>query len=311
MLFKNRELQSCYDFDQEVPDEKANLLSLAKEIYEMTDILCKYYSANEIIELYYPDLYDHKVYMDFHNVENYTWNRSVNEIQQLLYRKKINGKFQNQFSINKALDNFHVEEPKHKQEYKAYLQILYFFYFLHYFIYPKVNIFSMFNEENMSYLDSYDHSSYSSFIMYNLQSNQGLLSDFCEECDYLDETMKNIDLKLRKFISSDEVCIYLSDLISEADAFVDKNKIDEDAKLTLMDYFHYYSMYTYCHDLLLNLNAYKNTLDDLKLIVFPPAHWQNLYLNLQTLDDFIMSDELYAFCKQTYRKVEVRDKIKF
>ncbi len=152
MLFEDKELRSVYDFDREVPDHKANLYELSKELFKLTHLIAN----KKQVKFYYPNINNQSIYVDYYHISEDVFSRSQNDIKELLYRNEIAGKDQQQFSLNKNPKQFHIYEPDDLDDYKHYLQLLYFFYILNYFVYPKKNIFKLLSLSHFKNLQSYD-----------------------------------------------------------------------------------------------------------------------------------------------------------
>ena len=102
MLFDLYELKSRYELEYELGDYDANLNILSKEIFNITSKLYSLYIEKEVVRFHYKANNNRNVYVDFQNVSENTWFRSEAEIKEILYRPKVKGQFQKQFSINKG-----------------------------------------------------------------------------------------------------------------------------------------------------------------------------------------------------------------
>lgn len=126
MLFNKKELQSNFDIGQNLFDEQANINCLAEEIIRVTDLIS---SIEGRIVCRHTDQNGKEVFIDKANIDEATWNRGKEEIKQILIRKD-----KSKFALNNRLENFEVHEPEDSNEYKRYLQVLYFFYMMNYFL---------------------------------------------------------------------------------------------------------------------------------------------------------------------------------
>jgi len=148
MLFKNKELQSNFDIGEDLSNEQANINCLAEEIIRITE---KIYNIEGKIVCRHRDQNNREVFVDRVSIDEATWDRGKEEIKQILVRND-----KSRFALNNRLENFEVHEPEDLNEYKRYLQVLYFFYMMNYFIFPKENIFKSLSLENMNYKKSYE-----------------------------------------------------------------------------------------------------------------------------------------------------------
>ena len=320
MLFDDFELRSKFELEYKLSDEDASLYALSKEISRMTMLLYDRYLAKEHVRFHCKGNNDSTVYVDFKNIGEQTWFRSIPEIKEILYRSKINGKFQKQFSLNKALGNFNINEPTDAENYKRYLQLLYIFYMINYFAFPSKNIFKILKKEQMSYLTTYDEGTeqgiYLSFILSNLLSGDALYA-FIIKMDELSNMMNAVSIRFldADFNETGQTLLEKTDKTIQKvyEQIRDKETMHEtdDVIQRAVDYFHSYSMYAYSVDMLFNLTADKELFQFGQLLVKPFEIWKHSYIFLEDLDDFLLSNEVFLFCKQLNKKVEVRDKIKF
>lgn len=169
MLFTNEMLQSNFDIGQNLSDEQANFNFLAEEIKKVTESIL---NMEERLICRHTDQNGKEIFIDKVNIDEATWNRSKEEIKQILRRKD-----QNRFALNNRLEAFGIYEPNELLEYKKYLQLLYFFYMMNYFIFPKGNIFKSLSLENMDFKKSYEEGAiegnYLSFVISNLLDEIG------------------------------------------------------------------------------------------------------------------------------------------
>ncbi len=320
MLFDIPELKSIFELDNDLENQYANLNALSEEIYRITNLLYDFYNNHKMVCFHYKANNDTKIYVDFHNVSDNTWFRTVAEIKEILYRSKINGLFQNQFSLNKCLENFEIREPNDEENYKKYLQLLYLFYIINYFAFPKKNIFKILRKEHRSYLTTYDEGLeqgvYLSFIISNLLTDSEL-TKFIQKSNEISTLMSEISIKISSFN-------YIGDYQKIIDNFEIKiknsfynvktnnmNLLMNSVVETAIDYFQNYAMNSYSLDLLSNLTKEKDLFKFEKLEIKAPELWKRKYVLLDELDEFLYSDELIMFCKQSNKKLEIRDKIKF
>lgn len=311
MLFQKQELASLFDFDKNLPDHLANLDVLASEILSITQILQLYYNNNESISFHVKDNNHRTVFVDLYNVSEKTWYRNKNEIKEILYRGKVNDHYQTQFSINKALTVFGIEEPHEKVEYKKYLQLLYFFYIINYFAFPKKNIFKLLSKKHYNYLHSYDegieNGQYLSFIMSNILTNKETLAYYIDKTQLISVLMNDLSLKINERVLD----------IDSNQLLIIKKQIESSSKKTqsvlndLIAYCESFAMMSYCQGMYDNLTLDPEIFHFEPLKIAPFSIWKKEYILYENLDQFLYSNELYIFCKQIEGKVEVRDKLKF
>ena len=320
MLFDDPELRSNFELEYQLSDEDASLHALSKEISRMTMKLYDHYLAKRHVRFHCKGNDGTSIYVDFTNINEQTWFRSIPEIKEILYRSKINGKFQKQFSLNKALEDFNIKEPEDEENYKRYLQLLYVFYMINYFAFPNKNIFKILKREQISYLTAYDEGCeqgiYMSFILSNLLNGAALYT-FVLKTDEMASMMNAVSMKLLNLDHGEtsQTLIEKTDkMIQEASEQTrEKERTDEtnDVIQRAIDYFHNYSMYAYSVDLLFNLTSDKELFRFDQLQIGPFEIWKHRYVFLENLDEFLLSDEVFLFCKQSAKKIEVRDKLKF
>lgn len=318
MLFDLYELKSRYELEYELGDYDANLNILSKEIFNITSKLYSLYIEKEVVRFHHKANNNRDVYVDFQNVSENTWFRSEAEIKEILYRPKVKGQFQKQFSINKGLEYFGVKEPIDEKDNKKYLQLMYLFYIVNYFAFPNKNIFKMLSKNHKSYLTTYDEGLeqgvYLSFILANLLNGKYLyqfvykMKEMSQLMDMVSQRLLDIDYQHEYKRTYDYFETAIQNSIKNIEDVNDNFEgVVEDA----IDYFHHYAMHSYTQDLLLNLIQNEDMFRFNQLEVKPYESWKQKYVSLDGLDDFLYSDEVYSFCRQTKNKIEVRDKIKF
>lgn len=318
MLFDLYELKSRYELEYELGDYDANLNILSKEIFNITSKLYSLYIEKEVVRFHHKANNNRDVYVDFQNVSENTWFRSEAEIKEILYRPKVKGQFQKQFSINKGLEYFGVKEPIDEKDNKKYLQLMYLFYIVNYFAFPNKNIFKMLSKDHKSYLTTYDEGLeqgvYLSFILANLLNGKYLyqfvykMKEMSQLMDMVSQRLLDIDYQHEYKRTYDYFETAIQNSIKNIEDVNDNFEgVVEDA----IDYFHHYAMHSYTQDLLLNLIQNEDMFRFNQLEVKPYESWKQKYVSLDGLDDFLYSDEVYSFCRQTKNKIEVRDKIKF
>lgn len=314
MLFNNKELQSNFDIGQNLPDEQANINCLAEEIIRVTDLIS---STEERIVCRHKDQNDKEVFVDKLNIDEATWNRRKEEIKQILIRKD-----KSKFALNNRLEYFGVYEPSEPLEYKKYLQVLYFFYMMNYFIFPKENIFKSLSLENVDYKKSYEEGAlkgnHLSFIVLNLFDDDDAFYYFCNT----NNEFNNISYQIEKLIEN--IAVERFDLAStnklekSIENIIYSNQITArehsvNPVIQLVEYCNQYNHLVYCVDLLSNLeddNLY-NLFYTEEFEILPPDIWKNMHISLEDLNEFLMSDDLFYFCKQTIGKIESKQRHNF
>lgn len=314
MLFNNKELQSNFDIGQNLPDEQANINCLAEEIIRVTDLIS---STEGRIVCRHKDQNDKEVFVDKLNIDEATWNRRKEEIKQILIRKD-----KSKFALNNRLEYFGVYEPSEPLEYKKYLQVLYFFYMMNYFIFPKENIFKSLSLENVDYKKSYEEGAlkgnHLSFIVLNLFDDDDAFYYFCNT----NNEFNNISYQIEKLIEN--IAVERFDLAStnklekSIENIIYSNQITArehsvNPVIQLVEYCNQYNHLVYCVDLLSNLeddNLY-NLFYTEEFEILPPDIWKNMHISLEDLNEFLMSDDLFYFCKQTIGKIESKQRHNF
>lgn len=313
MLFENSVLKSKYDFVNELPDELSNLTSLAKEIYKQTDLIYSLYAEGQIISIHHTDNNENNIIFDFNQVSEKTWSRDVAEIKEILYRLETKeGNDQQQFSISKSLKKMNVYEPVDLNDYKHYLQVLYFFYMMNYFVFPNVNIFKKLSHHNMNYNASYDEGTtdgiYLSFIATNIFDNQEALNEFITETNSLNEIQECLAECLKYIYTEYDIS---DENVNMFNDFKSNSSSENSVFKNLVYFIHSYAMKSYCYDLLNNLNEEDNIFYFEELDIPPFADWKTRYIDVENIDEFLNKNQVYWFCKQTISKIESRDRHKF
>lgn len=318
MLFDVPKLKSLFELEYELENDYANLNAVASEIYRITNLLYDFYKNKEVVRFYHKASNGTAIFVDFHNVHEKTWFRTIAEIKEILYRPKVNDQFQIQFSLNKVLIDFGIKEPNDEENYKRYLQLLYLFYMINYFAFPQKNIFKILKKENMSYLTTYDEGVeqgvYLSFIMSNVLNNKEL-DKFIYKTNMISDILNEISIRIlnQKYCEDYQVVFAnFEKMIAQSISKIKFNSVSSNGVIeTLIDYFQNYAMCSYSTDLLLNLTKEKDLFKFEKIEIPPPKAWKSKYIALEELDAFLYTDELIMFCKQSIKKVEYRNKIKF
>lgn len=124
MLFEREELRSKYDFDGDILEIGNDMGSLCKEILRVTDAIHDSYDKGEEIAFCHRDNRGREILIpECVFQEGKVFERSLKDIDQLLNRADSHS------SIAKHLQKMGLEVPdKDSQDYKRYLQLLYFFY---------------------------------------------------------------------------------------------------------------------------------------------------------------------------------------
>lgn len=314
MLFNNKELQSNFDIGKDLSDEQANINCLAEEIIRITE---KIYNIEGKIVCRYNDQNDKEVFVDKVNIDEATWDRGKEEIKQILVRNN-----KNRFALNNRLEAFGVYEPSESLEYKKYLQVLYFFYMMNYFIFPKENIFKSLSLENVDYKKSYEvgalKGNHLSFIVLNLFDDEEAFYYFCNT----NNKFNNISYKIEKLIenmaykrfdlaSNNKLENIIENIIYENQIEVKEYNVNP--IIQLVEHCNQYNHLVYCVDLLSNLNDDNlyNLFYTEDFEILPPDIWKNIHILLEDLDEFLMRDDLFYFCKQTIGKIESKQRHNF
>lgn len=314
MLFNNKELQSNFDIGKDLSNEQANINCLAEEIIRITE---KIYNIEGKIVCRYNDQNDKEVFVDKVNIDEATWDRGKEEIKQILVRND-----KSRFALNNRLEAFGVYEPSESLEYKKYLQVLYFFYMMNYFIFPKENIFKSLSLENVDYKKSYEEGAlkgnHLSFIVLNLFDDEEAFYYFCNT----NNKFNNISYKIEKLIenmaykrfdlaSNNKLENIIENIIYENQIEVKEYNVNP--IIQLVEHCNQYNHLVYCVDLLSNLNDDNlyNLFYTEDFEILPPDIWKNMHILLEDLDEFLMRDDLFYFCKQTIGKIESKQRHNF
>lgn len=313
MLFNNKELQSNFDIGKDLSNEQANINCLAEEIIRITE---KIYNIEGKIVCRHRDQNNREVFVDRVSIDEATWDRGKEEIKQILVRND-----KSRFALNNRLEVFGVYEPSESLEYKKYLQVLYFFYIMNYFIFPKENIFKSLSLENMNYKKSYEEGAlegnHLSFIILNLLDDEEACYYFCttnnefEKISYkIEKLIENLaierfDLSINNTLESTIEDIMYSNQITIRE--YNENPINQ-----MVEYCNQYNRLVYSVDLLNNLdNNFQKLFYTGEFEILPPDIWKNMHISLEDLNEFLMSDDLFYFCKQTIGKIESKQRHNF
>lgn len=313
MLFNNKELQSNFDIGQNLPDEQANINCLAEEIIRVTDLIS---STEGRIVCRHKDQNDKEVFVDKLNIDEATWNRRKEEIKQILVRND-----KSRFALNNRLEVFGVYEPSESLEYKKYLQVLYFFYIMNYFIFPKENIFKSLSLENVDYKKSYEEGAlkgnHLSFIVLNLFDDEEAFYYFCNTNNefnnisyQIEKLIENMAYKRFYLASNDKLESVIENIIYENQIEVKGYNVNP--IIQLVEHCNQYNRLVYSVDLLNNLdNNFQELFYTEEFEILPPDIWKNMHISLEDLNEFLMSDDLFYFCKQTIGKIESKQRHNF
>lgn len=313
MLFTNEMLQSNFDIGQNLSDEQANFNFLAEEIKKVTESIL---NMEERLICRHTDQNGKEIFIDKVNIDEATWNRSKEEIKQILRRKD-----QNRFALNNRLEAFGIYEPNELLEYKKYLQLLYFFYMMNYFIFPKGNIFKSLSLENMDFKKSYEEGAiegnYLSFVISNLLDDEEVFYYYI----YTNHEIEKVSYQINKLIESLTIKRFdlaisheLENIIGD---IVYKNQIEvreynNNPINQLVEHCNQYNRLVYGVDLLNNLdNNFQELFYTEEFEILPLDIWKNMHISLEDLNEFLMSDDLFYFCKQTIGKIESKQRHNF
>lgn len=313
MLFTNEMLQSNFDIGQNLSDEQANFNFLAEEIKKVTESIL---NMEERLICRHTDQNGKEIFIDKVNIDEATWNRSKEEIKQILRRKD-----QNRFALNNRLEVFGVYEPTESLEYKKYLQVLYFFYMMNYFIFPKENIFKSLSLENVDYKKSYEEGAlkgnHLSFIVLNLFDDEEAFYYFCNTNNkfnnisyQIEKLIENMAYKRFDLASNNKLENIIENIIYENQIEVKEYNVNP--IIQLVEHCNQYNRLVYSVDLLNNLdNNFQELFYTEEFEILPPDIWKNMHISLEDLNEFLMSDDLFYFCKQTIGKIESKQRHNF
>lgn len=314
MLFTNGVLQSNFDIGQNLLDEQANVNCLAEEIKRVTESIL---NIEERVICRHNDHNGKEIGVDNRKVDESTWNRSKEEIKQILRRKD-----KNRFALNNRLEAFGICEPNELLEYKKYLQLLYFFYMMNYFIFPKENIFKNLSLENMDFKKSYEEGAiegnYLSFVISNLLDDEEAFYYYI----YTNHEIEKVSYQINKLIEALAIKRFDLAINHELENIMEdiiyKNQIEvreynNNPINQLVEHCNQYNRLVYCVDLLNNLDSDNlvNLFYTEEFEILPPNNWKGMYIPIEELDKFLMSDELFYFCKQSNGKIESKQRHNF
>lgn len=313
MLFNNKELQSNFDIGKDLSNEQANINYLAEEIIRITE---KIYNIEVKIVCRHRDQNNREVFVDRVSIDEATWDRGKEEIKQILVRND-----KSRFALNNRLKVFGVYEPSESLEYKKYLQVLYFFYIMNYFIFPKENIFKSLSLENVDYKKSYEEGAlkgnHLSFIVLNLFDDEEAFYYFCNTNNefnnisyQIEKLIENMAYKRFDLASNDKLESIIENIIYENQIEVKGYNVNP--IIQLVEHCNQYNRLVYSVDLLNNLdNNFQELFYTEEFEILPPDIWKNMHISLEDLNEFLMSNDLFYFCKQTIGKIESKQRHNF
>lgn len=296
-----------------MPDEQANINCLAEEIIRITE---KIYNIEGKIVCRHRDQNNREVFVDRVSIDEATWDRGKEEIKQILVKND-----KSRFALNNRLEVFGVYEPSESLEYKKYLQVLYFFYIMNYFIFPKENIFKSLSLENVDYKKSYEEGAlkgnHLSFIVLNLFDDEEAFYYFCNTNNefnnisyQIEKLIENMAYKRFYLASNDKLESIIENIIYENQIEVKGYNVNP--IIQLVEHCNQYNRLVYSVDLLNNLdNNFQELFYTEEFEILPPDIWKNMHISLEDLNEFLMSDDLFYFCKQTIGKIESKQRHNF
>ena len=262
------------------------------------------------------DQNNREVFVDRVCIDEATWDRGKEEIKQILVRND-----KSRFALNNRLEVFGVYEPSESLEYKKYLQVLYFFYIMNYFIFPKENIFKSLSLENVDYKKSYEEGAlkgnHLSFIVLNLFDDEEAFYYFCNTNNefnnisyQIEKLIENMAYKRFYLASNDKLESVIENIIYENQIEVKGYNVNP--IIQLVEHCNQYNRLVYSVDLLNNLdNNFQELFYTEEFEILPPDIWKNMHISLEDLNEFLMSDDLFYFCKQTIGKIESKQRHNF
>ena len=302
MLFRDDDLASVFDFGNVVSDADAKFTVLADKIHSVTQ---------DLAEKKHPVLFRHTdnhgkplcVQVHQSRGENEIYDRSPEEIRQILYRK---GRAS---TIAGFLLNLGIEKPEENtSDFKEYLQLLYFFYMLRYFAFEDDSFFRMFAKTPTSELSPVEGASQGKYLWFIL----GNLMDDKRSCDILvkqdfgySTMISIITNKINDYISEKNSIFVNNERAREIDGVLggcDKVPPREwhgGIILRAMDALYQYQMLGYSGDMIRNLTSEKRLFDFPELeIEAPVKKWSERLLENDQIEGFLKEKETAIFCKQ-------------
>lgn len=299
MLFQDRRLRSVFDLDQKDFPTQISLSLLAEEIQRISQALYSLYVQKEVVTI---SIWEKTIYLDFTLIDEAVWFRSMQEIKQLLYRNRNDdGKYPDQFSLNKFFSQIGLKEPKNAKTDFEYLQLLYLFYMVHYFIFPKEQIFRKWKEHHYDFEWGYDEGASEALkmqlIISQLLSAPSQLENYISYHSDIDRMLEIISQR----INGEDV----------EDILFSIKDASESLTTELLFLCDQYNFCSYCHDLICSLSSL--SLEDLvpAFLIPPFPSWKHQYVSINELDAFLKSNALYWFCHQRMDAVSSRTKLKF
>lgn len=322
MLFTNDELKSVYDFEHnpdEIPDDKANIVALGNEIEHIFDELNKIIDDNKAhtkkgepttkIEVKIPDNLGNPIIIDekkFYNSNT----AGQKKVAKELYQTRPIPKRLEKLSItppNKGTDDY-------KDDYKRYLQILYFFYMAQNVIFQDQNFFLLLDNYRTTELSPVQRApfgKYSFFILNNVLENDAAYKRYVHRDEWLSKIEWAIVGCLEELFSDDNLDksesleISVQNIINSAKGMTVKKFAETNLLDRVAAWAYQYTNVAYATDMIKNLCP-ENRPFQFPENVFPhdPIWKTNKRIvtpgqKSEDICKFLLNKDCIQFCKQT------------
>ena len=185
----------------------------------------------------------------------------------------------------------------------------------------KENIFKSLSLENVDYKKSYEEGAlkgnHLSFIVLNLFDDEEAFYYFCNTNNefnnisyQIEKLIENMAYKRFYLASNDKLESVIENIIYENQIEVKGYNVNP--IIQLVEHCNQYNRLVYSVDLLNNLdNNFQELFYTEEFEILPPDIWKNMHISLEDLNEFLMSDDLFYFCKQTIGKIESKQRHNF
>lgn len=310
MLFEDTRLHSKFDFGQTLDDGSATITALCQEIIEKSSQILDMLENNEPILLHHQNISGDKIFVpnELYNSED-LFNRDYISIQNIVYRKtKVDIGTHTALSFHlKALG---VSEPtKGTNQYKHYLQLLYFFYMMRYFVYPNNNFFLMLKEKHRSTYfvpnDRANGGKYWHFIFQNLFDDPNSFLYYVQCDKYFSTLISNLVNILETKINETQDINQNTHNARKIRTFIHEiTKISitptqkPDPIEQMINAAYQYQMLAYSGDMIKNLDDKTNPFRFEELEYEPLSEWKNRLVQISDIESFLKETNTIIFCRQ-------------
>jgi hypothetical protein len=168
-----------------------------------------------------------------------------------------------------------------------------------------------------SYEEGAIEGNYLSFVISNLLDDEEVFYYYI----YTNHEIEKVSYQINKLIESLTIKRFDLAISHELENIIEdivyKNQIEvreynNNPINQLVEHCNQYNRLVYSVDLLNNLdNNFQELFYTEEFEILPPDIWKNMHISLEDLNEFLMSDDLFYFCKQTIGKIESKQRHNF